>query len=262
MHDSTINLYSVYHKSFYLPKAEYVIPIHAGKITSQENLGIAGDDTGDNISGLNQRFCELTALYWIWKNKSFKENDYWGLCHYRRYFSIPFSNPFISKSKALTKTPSQENIDKLLNEKLKNYILKTLETNDVIVQKPKFAYKRKGITLNIEDHYCKDHHAQDWYKMKEVVHTLYPEYDNSMKTFCNMKMMSFANMMIAKPAVWDEYLNWIFPIMFELNEKIPYHQDPYQSRVLGFISERLLNLFLLHKSYKTSYMFITSFNGL
>ena len=44
------------------------IPIHCGKAVSKVNLGIQGDDTGDNISTKNPNYCELTAMYWAWKN--------------------------------------------------------------------------------------------------------------------------------------------------------------------------------------------------
>lgn len=47
------------------------------------------DNTGDNISFKNKSYCELTTQYWAWKNV---EAEYYGFCHYRRYFSFSSEN--------------------------------------------------------------------------------------------------------------------------------------------------------------------------
>ena len=69
-----------------MPKNILFLPIQVGRAISSVDLGIQGDDTGDNISWKNRNYCELTALYWAWKN--LKEVDIIGLCHYRRYFLL------------------------------------------------------------------------------------------------------------------------------------------------------------------------------
>lgn len=74
------------HKQDYYAQKYPFLPIQVGRAISSVDLGIQGDDTGDNISWKNRNYCELTALYWAWKN--LKEVDIIGLCHYRRYFLL------------------------------------------------------------------------------------------------------------------------------------------------------------------------------
>ena len=62
------------------------MPLQVGKALSDVDLGVQGDDEGDNISTKNPNYCELTGLYWAWKN--LKDADYIGLAHYRRYFDF------------------------------------------------------------------------------------------------------------------------------------------------------------------------------
>lgn len=69
-------------------------PIQVGKAISEYNLGIIGDDTGDNISQKNPSYCELTAQYWAWKNVDCR---YIGLCHYRRYFETVYTNDLLER---------------------------------------------------------------------------------------------------------------------------------------------------------------------
>ncbi|HEV5298472.1 TPA: DUF4422 domain-containing protein, partial [Streptococcus pneumoniae] len=56
------------HKSFEMPQnKELYFPVHVG-CEGKDDLGYQGDNTGENISQLNPYYCELTGLYWAWKN--------------------------------------------------------------------------------------------------------------------------------------------------------------------------------------------------
>ena len=61
-----------------LPQNDMYLPLHVGA-EGKESLGYQKDSVGDNISKKNPSFCELTGLYWAWKNLDVK---YLGLVHY------------------------------------------------------------------------------------------------------------------------------------------------------------------------------------
>ena len=71
------------HKKYRMPVDEMYLPVHVGAVGNETISGCQRDDEGENISALNPYFCELTGLYWAWKNL---EADYIGLVHYRRHF--------------------------------------------------------------------------------------------------------------------------------------------------------------------------------
>ena len=72
------------HKKYQMPENEMYIPVQVGAEGKEKIEGYTQDNTGDNISSKNPYFCELTGLYWAWKNL---DADYKGLVHYRRYFT-------------------------------------------------------------------------------------------------------------------------------------------------------------------------------
>ena len=77
------------HKPAYVPENPLLCPIQVGAALSREHMqGMLHDDEGIHISEKNRSYCELTAIYWAWKNL---EADYYGLFHYRRYFSFDVS---------------------------------------------------------------------------------------------------------------------------------------------------------------------------
>ena len=93
--DSKIKILICCHKPSELPEDGIFLPIHCGKAISSVDLGIQGDNEVngqpcDNISDRNETYCELTAMYWAWKNikKIYPDIEYIGLNHYRRYFDF------------------------------------------------------------------------------------------------------------------------------------------------------------------------------
>ena len=70
------------HKKYRMPEDSMYLPLHVGA-EGKKDIGYTKDNTGDNISLKNPSFCELTGMYWAWKNLS---ADYVGLAHYRRHF--------------------------------------------------------------------------------------------------------------------------------------------------------------------------------
>lgn len=98
----TVKILVGYHRPAVLLKDEVLIPIHLGRALATEASkdgsmskedyqwmldNMIGDDTGENISEENRKYCELTALYWAWKNYDKLGNpDYIGFMQYRRHF--------------------------------------------------------------------------------------------------------------------------------------------------------------------------------
>ena len=122
------------HKPSVIQHSELFVPINVGRtilnkkrITNEVSSHVyewminntIGDDSGDNISDLNPFFCELTAVYWAWKN--YELSDYVGLVHYRRFFKTGLIKHKI-----------------LLEEK----IIKYMKDVDIILPK-KFYFPRK-----------------------------------------------------------------------------------------------------------------------
>ena len=88
------------HKFYWMPKYEIYFPLHVGK-KGKRSIGFHGDDTGSNISERNANYCELTGVYWAWKNL---KCDVIGLCHYTVNQNIPVKGrAFVSVSARIDK---------------------------------------------------------------------------------------------------------------------------------------------------------------
>lgn len=116
------------HKKYWMPDDDVYVPLHVGA-EGKESLGYLPDNTGENISSKNPSYCELTGLYWAWKNL---DCEYIGLCHYRRYFGKSIHTRNIDKKKeAILYREDYENLlqtyDVLLPKK-RNYYIETVRS--------------------------------------------------------------------------------------------------------------------------------------
>lgn len=204
------------------------------------------DNTLHNISSKNDNYCELTACYWLWKNLN--DIEYIGLCHYRRYFNF-FPNK-LSLKPSTQKRISKAKLDKhkistVPVEKQKNKIITNLETFDLILPKP------RKMKVSISEDYILHHRESDLIKVKEIIISKYPDFKKSINDYLDNNTIFYqCNMMITRKKIWDDYHEWLFDILFELEKNIIIPEDNFQRRVFGFLSERLFNLYIFHHKFK------------
>ena len=230
-----VKIYIATHKAFTPPNIPEYVPIQVGKARTELDFGYLTDYTGDNISIKNNNYCELTALYWIWKND--KESDIVGLCHYRRYFI---------KSHI-------QNIKNLIKQ---NKVIKLLKNNEVILP------KKKLWAGNVENCYIKcagknedeRRRAIDLQVLRDVFNKKDKTYLPALEEILASKYATYANMIIARKNVINEYCEWLFSILFAMEEEMIKRKIYFEnSRVFGFISEILLGVWIRRNKLKVKY---------
>ncbi len=269
MYDSILTIFSVFHKEYPFPNCSFIKPIQVGKPQSKLNLGFLSDDSGENIADKNERFCEATALYWIWKNLDKIDSKYIGLAHYRRYFILPeikserkFWNSKKTEDKAdmYVKPISDENLDQISSQELKDVVLQRLKESQIVLAKPASIGCLGEHLFNIKDQFIYYHLREDWMMFEQVLEKLYPiDYEFAKTFFSSGNSMHCYNMFIAEKSFINEYCNWLFPILFELEKNIKISPHAYQNRNIAFLSERLLNLYIYKNQLSISNLPIVYF---
>ena len=239
---SNIKIFVCAHKEVLLPQHPYFLPVQAGAALHEPITGYQPDDEGDNISSKNPHFCELTCHYWAWKN--LKNVDIVGLNHYRRYFDFQKKWPRFSADKRFVPTQqflSQEyqfpEFDKVFTE------------CDIIL--PIARHWRVSNTQQYGDY----HIARDWEMLREIIKERSPQYLPAFeKTMDHSNTAVGYNMFITHWKHFDAYSEWLFDILFEVERRVPPIDDPVQSRIYGYMSERLINVFCEHHQLRVRHV--------
>lgn len=207
------------HRDYEFPDDAVYQPIHVGRVAAATALPFPGDDTGDSISALNKTYCELTGLYWAWRNT---DHAAYGLVHYRRYFAGSSNQPASGAEMA-----------------------QWLQNADVVV-----ARRRHYVIETVQQQYSHAHHASDLEAARDALEVLHPEHLGSFDAVMAARSLSLYNMFLMRRELLDAYCSWLFPVLERAAKQIPFDSyGPQQARVMGYIGERLLNVWLHHHNH-------------
>ncbi|MBO6280982.1 MAG: DUF4422 domain-containing protein [Alphaproteobacteria bacterium] len=236
-----IEVYAVYHKDFPINRNEVVIPIHAGRALKHDYgmpllNKMIGDNTGDNISLKNDRYAELTATYWVWKNS---KADYVGIIHYRRSFIIqPDGLHSFEKHQHCFSYLCEVGMTAVnLHQLMQKY--------DVIM--PATAY----LPMTFLEYYNRSHIPNDLQVAVQYIREKYPEMNDTVNYVLYGHQFNSRNMFIMRKDLLDKYAAWLFDVLFHIDSKLSRETD-YQSRAPGFLAERLWTIWIRHQMRTTN----------
>jgi hypothetical protein len=209
------------HKNYWMPDDPVYLPLQVGA-EGKKDLGYARDNTGDTISSKNANFCELTGMYWAWKNV---KADYIGMVHYRRYFTRKEARNIDNKKQQILTVSEWETL---------------LAEYSVVVPD-----KRRYYIENNRSHYNHAHHREGLDMAETIIRETYPAYIPSFEKVMNRTWAHMFNMFVMRQNLYNQYCQWLFSILFELEKRLDISAyDIYESRVYGFVSEVLLDVWL------------------
>lgn len=257
-----IKVFSVYHKNWRIYKDSIFQPIQVGAACADHLLpGMLYDNTGENISSKNPNYCELTALYWIWKNLP-DDVSYVGLNHYRRFLQLPSifcpATPLIALYRflrtfelhgilrklnwlELLQIPHDEDMYFKRLERLSRKLQSGPPDFDILLPHKEF------LPVSVYQQYKEIHRENDLRLLMMIVREKFPVIFPHFKKSLEQMAVYPANLFVMRRDIFEEYMAFVFEILFTLEKQVQIPDDPYQRRIFGFLSERLMRPFIEYK---------------
>ncbi len=221
-----LKIYVVTHKPYQVQEDDIYQPICVGG--KYRNPRFLTEHAGDNISYLNEKINECTALYWIWKNTSSK---YVGLNHYRRYF---------------------------YNNNIKNYgnrldqatAMKLLEQYDVIMPAIYHMYEWTDYE-RMRESVDEDVFQEGYHIMEQAIAENQPDYTGVFHDVINGHSIYLCNMFVTRREILDLYCEWLFSFLIQAAERMDVREcDAHNKRIIGFFAERMWTVWLMKQNLK------------
>lgn len=225
-------------------KSEILIPVRCGAVfDKRENMGLLGDDSGENISERRLSFCELTVQYWAWKNM---EADYYGLLHYRRFFN--FTKYHYPEDAYSNVTDTKINKDAAWTYGIDDKTMRALiEQYDLILPTRHDITKLPEHPQSMRDQWCqaKDLHKDDLDIMLSAIQKLCPEYYTAAQQYLDGKMAYWCLIYIMRRDLFFAYCEWLYPLLFEIEKNIDISSYSEEGqRTIGHLAERLYGIYM------------------
>ena len=200
-----------------LELSPYMVPIQVGAANTNEMIVDFRDDEGVNISLKNGYYCELTGLYWVWKNvlsdcsDKGEDETYYGFAQYRRMLML-----------------DDEDLLRLQKESV-----------DVVLPYP-LLYDP-----DINKHHERYISDSDWQAMLAAVRELQPEYAEAFEVILRQRYLYNYNVILARREVLRDYCNWLFPILEKTEELSVPKGCERSDRYIGYMGETLETLYFM-----------------
>ena len=227
-------LHTAYHAPAPLLESPAVRPIHVGRARAAAPLdGMIGDDTGTHISELNPAYCELTALYWAWKNDA--DSTHIGLMHYRRALDVAGT---AAGDEAELFVPRFDIPSWLAATE--TWLAGAGAAADLVLPHP------HRMTLSVRENFALRAQPADLELTRDIVAADHPDWLADFDAVMAGTEFYLGNICLMRRDLLHRYCAWLFDILEKVRtaEVDRSHYSPYQSRYLGFISERLLTVFV------------------
>ncbi len=241
----------------YIVSSDIITPCMCGAKYSDKPLKMQGDNHGDNISDKRLSLGEFTVEYYMWKNI---KADYYGLCHYRRYFSFSNNAGYRNGDNHIYELfLNKWTVDKYLIDS--DTIIKTLCSKyEMIIPEPTDVQKVPIFDAEIKT--VKDLWEYKYGKdlpnnMIDVfINTLkninFPLYDSAVEYFNTQYHIGY-NCFIVCSDVFNEMCQIIFHTLSHLEKEYKNMNELSQyPRTLGYLCEIIFGIYIYNaKKYRT-----------
>ncbi|MBQ3450331.1 MAG: DUF4422 domain-containing protein, partial [Synergistaceae bacterium] len=244
--EPSVEVYVATHK-----KIDFEIPDYCKKIqVNAERNGqwegyLHDNDNPDNISLKNPNYCELTALYAMWKNC---DADIQGLCHYRRYFSKFDDMQDKNQNDYWSLGVTYSEVVK--SSVTKQNIIHELEHHDIILPYPNI----NTLDISVEEFFEAYVELKDIRAIHKVLEEYYPDYLPALFHALEVNHYSACNMLIARRKLIDDYCTWLFDVLSKVEDRISFDGDDEEhARTYGYLSEILMNTYVHRHNLKCKF---------